>query len=161
MGPNPPNGKYLPGSKNLTLGNTASLEGRDCQDGLQRELQIAKEQMVRLAGLEPATCCSGGSSISFHRFSISHLFFAFLLIGVSALARKLTPFPSIERFLVHFWYGRGIPRGRLCAAVYPSVPHKSIFIYGDCFKSARSLTTAGALTLPRGRNSDSGWHYQT
>jgi len=58
--------------------------------------------LVRLEGFEPPACCSGGSSIPFHPFSISHLFFVFLPIGVSALARKLTPLPSIDRFLVHF-----------------------------------------------------------
>ena len=55
------NGKSLPGAKKFTVGNTVLLEGRNCQDGLQRELLIAKEQMVRLAGFEPATCCSGGN----------------------------------------------------------------------------------------------------
>jgi len=65
-----------------------------------------KELLVRLAGFEPATCCSGGSPVPLHRFSISHLFCHFLSFGGSAFAQKLTPLPSIRGFLVHFWYGR-------------------------------------------------------
>jgi hypothetical protein len=51
--------------------------------------------MVRLEGFEPPTCCSGGSPALPTHINIYPVFIAFLTFGVSAFARKLTPFSSI------------------------------------------------------------------